>query len=271
MSKVTALACRRSCRTWLTLRVMTVRASAVDSAVDLGGQNPYWKSLRRLFFVRWPRILCQLINASKSLLMTLRRLIGWYWEGTERSPAFYKTGQSDESFHISGKRFSSRQQLKSFARIGDNFGLMCFRTTTGISSGPVALVESSFLTSFPISLEVTENLLSRQSVSWGKSGRGWPCSSRVELAAKFAANNFAFSDEEEMTSGPFTIVEMEGFPLFKTFLEIFQSPSVPGLSLLISVRTDSMTVLSISENAPALITCCIECCMGIVITSVLVV
>ena len=51
--------------------------------------------------------------------------------------------------------------MKSFARIGDYSGLMCFRTTTGISSGPVAVGESSFLISFPISLEVevTENLL----------------------------------------------------------------------------------------------------------------
>ena len=59
----------------------------------------------------------------------------------------------------------------------------------------------------------------------------------LKVAAKFAANNFAFSDEEEMTSEPFTIAGMEGLQQFKTFLEVFQNPRVPGLSLLISVRT----------------------------------
>ena len=62
-------------------------------------------------------------------------------------------------------------------------------------------------------------------------------SSIPELAAKFTANNFAFSEEEEITSGPFARAGMEGLPQFKTFLEIFQNPRVPGLSLLISVRT----------------------------------
>ena len=158
-------------------------------------------------------------------------ILGRRWAFT----SILKTGQTEDSFQISGKHFSFRQQLKSFAKRGDNSGLMFLRTTTWIPWGPVAFVESRPFTSFPISLAVTENLLSWLSVSWGKSGRVWPWSSRVELEAKLAANSFAFSEEEEITSGPCMRVGTEAFPLLRTFLEIFQNPRVPGLSLLISV------------------------------------
>ena len=79
---------------------------------------------------------------SKSLLMIQRRLIGLYLDGSDRSPEPLKTGHTEDVFHDLGKDFSFRQRLNNFVRIGDISGEMFFKTTTGISSGPVAFEES---------------------------------------------------------------------------------------------------------------------------------
>ena len=82
--------------------------------------------------------------------------------------------------------------MNSFARRGDISGQMFFRTMTGISSGPVAFVESRFLMLVAISFTVTVILLRRLSVREGKSGRGWPHSSNVKLEVKFETKILAF-------------------------------------------------------------------------------
>jgi len=119
--------------------------------------------------------------------------------------------------------------LNSFARRGDISGQMFFRTMTGISSGPVAFVESRFLMRVAMSFTVTVILLRRLSVREGKSGRGWPRSSRVELEAKFEAKRFALSIEEERTSGPFIMVGIVAFPLLRTLFVIRQNSREPTL------------------------------------------
>ena len=78
-----------------------------------------------------------------NLLIMLRRIIGWYFEESDHSPEFLKTGQIDYICHeLLEKHFSLRQRLKSFANIGDNSGDKFFKTTTGIWSGPVAFDDS---------------------------------------------------------------------------------------------------------------------------------
>ena len=94
----------------------------------------------------------------------LRRLIGRYWEGEDRRPAFLKTGHTDENFHKVGKYFSLRQRLKSLAKIGESSGERCLRTITGILSGPVALFVSRFLMQRATSPMETRKLQSRDSV-----------------------------------------------------------------------------------------------------------
>ena len=74
--------------------------------------------------------------------MIQRRLIGLYLDGSDRSPEPLKTGHTEDVFHDLGKDFSFRQRLNNFVRIGDISGEMFFKTTTGISSGPVAFEES---------------------------------------------------------------------------------------------------------------------------------
>lgn len=54
----------------------------------------------------------------------------------------------------------------------------------------------------------------------GKLGRGWSFSSNVEFEAKIVAKSFALSYEEEMTSGPFLIVDTDALRLFRIWVEI---------------------------------------------------
>ena len=86
---------------------------------------------------------------------------------------------------------------------------------TGISSGPVAFVESRFLMRVAMSFTVTVILLRRLSVREGKSGRGWPRSSRVELEAKFEAKRLALTIKEDITSWRFIIVGIVDFHMLR--------------------------------------------------------
>ena len=73
------------------------------------------------------------------------KLIGRYFEESDRSYEFLNTGHTEEIFQEAGKHFSERQRLNSFASIGAISGAVFFRKMAGISSGPVALVvERSF-------------------------------------------------------------------------------------------------------------------------------
>ena len=63
----------------------------------------------------------------------------------------------------------------------------------------------------------------------GKSGRGWPRSSSVELEAKFEAKRLALSIEEEITSGPFIMVGIVALPLLRTLFVIRQNSREPTL------------------------------------------
>ena len=74
--------------------------------------------------------------------MIQRRLIGLYLDGSDRSPEPLKTGHTEDVFQNVGNDFSFRQRLNNFVRIGDISGEMFFKTTTGISSGPVVFEES---------------------------------------------------------------------------------------------------------------------------------
>ena len=65
-------------------------------------------------------------------------------------------------------------------------------------------------------LEVTEILCSFKLVLEGQTGKEIPESSRLEFLEKFAANNFAFSDAAENTSGPFNRGGIVDLPLLRT-------------------------------------------------------
>ena len=70
-----------------------------------------------------------------------------------------------------------------------------------MQSGPDAFDKSRFIMTFLTILGVTEILCSFRLVLEGKTGKEIPKSSRLEFLEKFSANNFAFLDAEENTSG----------------------------------------------------------------------
>ena len=98
-----------------------------------------------------------------------------------------------------GKHFSFKQRLNSFDRIGDSSGCNCFKTTTGIGSGPVALPDSRLEMSLETSLTVTLKSGIVEGIREAKSGSGWLESSSVEFVAKFLVRSLALSEEEEIT------------------------------------------------------------------------
>ena len=63
--------------------------------------------------------------------------------------------------------------------------------------------------------EVTEILCSFKLVLQGKTGKEIPESSRLEFIEKFSANNFAFSDAEDNTSGPLNRGGISDLPLLR--------------------------------------------------------
>ena len=70
-------------------------------------------------------------------------------------------------------------------------------------------------------LGVTE-ICSFRLVLEGKTGKEIPESSRLEFLEKFSVNNFALSDAEDNTSGPFNKGGIADLPLLRTLLTIRQ-------------------------------------------------
>ena len=71
-------------------------------------------------------------------------------------------------------------------------------------------------------LEVTEILCSFKLVLEGRTGKEIPESSRLEFLEKFSANNFALSDPEDNTSGPFDRGGIADLSLLRTLSAIHQ-------------------------------------------------
>ena len=177
---------------------------------------------------------------SKILLIIGNKLIGLYLDGSALSPEFLKTGQTDENFQDDGKHFSVRQRLNSFVKIGASSGAVFFRTTTGISSGQVALETESLSIYLCTSLTVTLMFEIRLFVLEGNSGMGDPWSSRFPFSAKRAPNRVALSFEEEITSGPLSNVGIGDLPLFRTLFVIFQNCLEPMTSASICNLTEAL-------------------------------
>ena len=109
-------------------------------------------------------------------------------------------------------------------------GSQFFRTTTGIQSGPDAFDESRFVMTYLTILGVMEILCSFRLVVEGKTGKEIPESSRFEFLEKFLANNFALSNAEDNTSGPWNRGGIADLPFLRTLLAI--SPKVPRAKFL---------------------------------------
>ena len=69
---------------------------------------------------------------------------------------------------------------------------------------------------------VTELLCSFKLVLDGKTGKEIPESSRLDFLEMLSANNFALSDAEEDTFGPFNRGSIADLPLLRTLLAICQ-------------------------------------------------
>ena len=160
---------------------------------------------------------------SRILLIIGNRLIGLYLDGSDLSPEFLKTGQTDESFQDDGNIFQWGNDWIVSPKLEQVQRQCFFRTTTGISSGPVAFEIESLpiylCTSFTVSL-IFEM---RQFVREGNSGMGDPWSSRFPFSANKAPNRVALSFEEKGTFGPLCNVWIVDLPLFRTLLVIFQN------------------------------------------------
>ena len=75
-------------------------------------------------------------------------------------------------------------------------------------------------------LRVTE-IYSFKLVLEGKTGKEIPESSRLEFLEKFSANNFALSDAEDNTFGPWNSRGIADLPLLRTLLAICQKSREP--------------------------------------------
>ena len=109
----------------------------------------------------------------------------------------------------------------------ESSGSQFFRTTTGIQSGPDAFDESRFVMTFLTILGVME-VCSFRLVLEGKTSKGIPESSRLELLEKLLAINFALSDAEDNTSGPLNRGSIADLPLLRTLLAIRQKSREPS-------------------------------------------
>ena len=101
----------------------------------------------------------------------------------------------------------------------ESSGSQFFRTTTRIQSGPDAFDESRFVMTFLTILGVME-VCSFRLVLEGKTSKGIPESSGLELLEKLLAINFALSDAEDNTSGPLNRGSIADLPLLRTLLAI---------------------------------------------------
>ena len=75
---------------------------------------------------------------------------------------------------------------------------------------------------FLMILGVTDIFCSFRLVLDEKTGKEIPESSRFEFLERFSANNFALSDAEDNTSGPFNRGGITDLPLLRTLLAICQ-------------------------------------------------
>ena len=118
--------------------------------------------------------------------------------------------------------------MKSSASIYECSGSQFFKTTTGIQPGPDAFDELRFIMTFSNILGVTEILCKFKLVQEEKIGIEIPESSILEFLEKFLANNLAFLDAEDNTSGPLNRGGIANLALLRTLLEIRQKSQVPG-------------------------------------------
>ena len=110
----------------------------------------------------------------------------------------------------------------------ESSGSQFYRNTTGIRSGPNIFDQSRFVMTFLTILEVMKTLCSFRLVLDGKTGKEIPETSRLEFLEKLLANNFAFSDAKDNTSGPLNRGGMTDLPLHRALLPIpqkFREPS----------------------------------------------
>ena len=111
----------------------------------------------------------------------------------------------------------------------ESLGSQYFRTTTGIQSGSDAFDKSRLVTTFLTILGVIEILFSFRLVLEGKTGEEVPKSSRLEFLEKFLGNNFALSDAQDNTSGPFNRGGVADLLLLRTLLTIRRKLREPSL------------------------------------------
>ena len=104
----------------------------------------------------------------------------------------------------------------------ESSGSQFFRTTTGIQSGPDVFDESRFVMTFLTILGVMEILCSFKLVLEGKTGKGTPESSRLELLEKLLASYAALSDAEDNTSMPWNRGGIVDLPFLRALLAIHQ-------------------------------------------------
>ena len=110
----------------------------------------------------------------------------------------------------------------------ESLGSQVFRTTTGIQSGPDVFDETRFTMTFLTIMGVTETLCNFRLVLEGKMGKEIRESSRLEFLGEFLANNFALSDEEVNTSGPFNRRSIADLPLLRTLLALRKKSREPS-------------------------------------------
>ena len=129
----------------------------------------------------------------------------------------------------------------------ESSGSQFFRTTTGIQSGPHAFDESRFAMTFLTILGVMDILCSFRLVLEGKARKEIPELSRLEFLEKFLANNFAFSDAEDDTSGPLNTGGIADLPLLRTLLAIRQKSREPSFWEVM----DSLVLVAYASLAPS--------------------
>ena len=97
------------------------------------------------------------------------------------------------------KKESLRHLLKSSVTMYESSDSQFFRTTTGMQSQPYTFDESRFIMTFLTILGAME-ICNFRLVLEGKTSKGIPESSRLELLGKPLANNFVLSDAKDNIS-----------------------------------------------------------------------
>ena len=108
--------------------------------------------------------------------------------------------------------------------------------------------------SFLTFLGDTEILCSFKLVLEWKTGKEIPELSRLEFLEKFSANNFAFSDAEDNTSGPLNRGDIADLPLLRTLLAICQKSEEPSFWKVMNSCFISISKFGSFKNPLAMIT-----------------